>query len=178
MADDALFRSKDTEWGTPQYLFSWLDSYCGFHFDLDPCSTDENAKGKYHYTEKDDGLKRIWFGKVYLNPPYSHVKAWLDKMLIELCAWHIECAVVLVPARTDTSWWHKYAFLANEWWFLKGKLKFVGAESPAPFSSVLLIYRELNQDELPRPKSVDLSWICKIYENREGIECDPDIGWE
>lgn len=54
----ACLSSKTNEWETPQWLFDELNEE--FHFNLDPCSTDENAKCEKHYTEQDDGLQQIW----------------------------------------------------------------------------------------------------------------------
>lgn len=57
---DVMYSSKSNEWETPQDLFNKLDEE--FKFTLDPCSTDENAKCKKHYTIKEDGLSQSWGG--------------------------------------------------------------------------------------------------------------------
>ena len=77
-----------------------------------------------------------WNGKrVYCNPPYGPgIKDWLAKAI------EADLAVFLLPARTDTKWWHEYAMKAKEIRFIKGRLKFGGATTGAPFPSVLLIY--------------------------------------
>ena len=60
MINKGLFTSSSNEWATPDSLFKELDAE--FHFDLDPCSTDDNAKCKLHYTIDTDGLKQNWGG--------------------------------------------------------------------------------------------------------------------
>ena len=76
---NALYDSASCEWETPQELFRALDAE--FHFTLDPCSTDENAKCAKHYTKKQDGLAQDWTGEtVWCNPPYGRgVDAWVRK---------------------------------------------------------------------------------------------------
>lgn len=64
MITKGMLSSTTDEWATPQKLFDELDAVYGFT--LDPCSSDENAKCKKHYTKADDGLKRSWGGRSYL----------------------------------------------------------------------------------------------------------------
>ena len=56
----ACLSSKSVEWATPKEFFAQLDKE--FHFDLDPCSTHENAKCEKHYTIEEDGLSQDWGG--------------------------------------------------------------------------------------------------------------------
>lgn len=81
--NDVHFSSKTDEWATPQYLFDALNNE--FHFTLDPCSTDENAKCEKHYTRAEDGLAQDWTGeRVFCNPPYGReMPKWISK-----CAEH------------------------------------------------------------------------------------------
>lgn len=58
-----LHSTKD-DWTTPQALFKALDAE--FHFTLDPCSTDENALCKKHFTKAEDGLSQKWGGRSFL----------------------------------------------------------------------------------------------------------------
>ena len=75
----ALFSSISDNWETPQEFFNSLNDE--FHFTLDPCSTDENAKCKKHYTREQDGLAQDWTGEtVYCNPPYGRdMPKWIQK---------------------------------------------------------------------------------------------------
>ena len=133
------FSSQTVEWPTPQGLFDELNEEFGFT--LDPCATHENAKCKKYFTKEDDGLKQDW-GKetVFMNPPYGReIADWMKKAYES----SIKGATVvcLVPARTDTRWWHDYSMNASEIKFVKGRLKFGDAENSAPFPSAIVVFR-------------------------------------
>jgi len=136
---DLMFSSKNMNWETPQNLFDKLDSE--FHFTLDVCATKETAKCKNYYTPEIDGLKQDWQGIVYMNPPYGRklLKLWIKKAYEEsLKGITVIC---LIPARTDTLYFHNYCMKAKEIRFIKGRLKFVGAKDPAPFPSAIIVFR-------------------------------------
>lgn len=129
--------SNTDEWATPQDLFDRLDAT--FHFTLDPCATPENAKCVKFYTKEQDGLKQDWGGEViWCNPPYGReIGKWIQK-----CAEHRGLAVMLIPARTDTQWWHSYIDKNPDAhvYFLKGRLKFGNAKNCAPFPSAIIVF--------------------------------------
>lgn len=134
-----LFDSSSCEWETPQDLFDRLNDE--FHFTLDVCSTDENAKCRKHYTKEQDGLKQDWTGEtVWCNPPYGRgVGAWCQK-----CYEHFisgGTAVMLIPARTDTRWFHQWVYGKAELRFIEGRVKFGNAKFNAPFPSMIVIYK-------------------------------------
>ena len=130
------FSSKTPEWSTPQEVFDALNSE--FAFTLDPASTDENAKCKKHYTQEQDGLAQSWEGeRVFVNPPYGRViGAWVQKM----SEGGASVCVALLPARTDTRWFHDYILGKAELRFLRGRLKFGGSKSSAPFPSMICVW--------------------------------------
>ena len=134
---EALYTSGSDEWATPQDLFDALDAT--FHFTLDPCATPENAKCAKFYTKEQDGLKQDWGGAViWCNPPYGReIGKWIQK-----CAEHRGVAVMLIPARTDTRWWHSYIDKNPDAhvYFIKGRLKFGNGKNPAPFPSAIIVY--------------------------------------
>lgn len=140
MLNTGLMSSNTNEWSTPQKFFDELNNE--FHFTLDPCSTHENAKCKKHYTIEENGLEQSWGGEiVYCNPPYgSEIKKRVKK------AWHESTkpntiVVLLIPARTDTSYFHEYIYNRCEIRFISGRLKFNDGNSGAPFPSMLCIFR-------------------------------------
>ena len=135
-----MFSSEKDDWETPQDLFDKLDDE--FHFTLDAASSDLNAKCEKHYTVEDDGLSQSWAGNnVFLNPPYGrNMKDWMRKAYEESQAENTT-VVVLVPARTDTAWFHDYVYGKAELRFLRGRLKFGGCENSAPFPSLIVVYR-------------------------------------
>lgn len=138
MVDAVHFSSKTIYWSTPQWLFDALDKEFGFS--LDVCATPENAKCEQYFTEDDNALLKDWGDNVcWMNPPYGSAIA--DFM----CAAHRAAnngatVVCLVPARTDTAWWHKHA-MKHEIRFLRGRLKFGDSEDSAPFPSAVVVMR-------------------------------------
>lgn len=140
MNTDLIFSSKSMEWATPQDLFDKLDGEFGFT--LDPCSTDDNAKCKRHYTLAENGLKQDWGGQiVFCNPPYGRqIGAWVEKCYRESQKPNT-LVVMLLPARTDTKWFHQFIYHHSEIRFVRGRLKFGGSKNSAPFPSMIVIYR-------------------------------------
>lgn len=132
-----MFSSNDTEWETPQEFFNKLDAE--FHFTLDPCATPETAKCKKFYTKENDGLKQDWVGEaVFCNPPYgSAIKHWVRKCYEESKRAKV---VMLIPARTDTIYFHTYIYHKAEIRFIKGRLKFGDSKNSAPFPSMIVIF--------------------------------------
>jgi len=140
-----MLSSEDMTWETPQDFFDELNKE--FNFTLDPCATPETAKCKKFYTKEDDGLSKDWTGEiVFCNPPYgSEIKHWVKK-----CSEEKALVVMLIPARTDTRYFHDYIYHKSEIRFIKGRLKFVGKQKgsgPAPFPSMLVVFSSL--DTLP-----------------------------
>ena len=133
----ALLSSDSDEWDTPQWLYDALHKEFGFT--LDPCATDENSKCDNWYTMIENGLLRNWgTDSVFMNPPYSNIAAWIRKAYGS--AQEGATVVCLIPARTDTRWWHEYC-MKSEIRFLRGRLKFGEAENSAPFPSAVVIFR-------------------------------------
>lgn len=140
------FESKTPEWETPQDLFNELDRE--FHFTLDVASTHENTKCEKHYTAEEDGLSQEWSGVVWCNPPYGkQVKKWIKKAYEEF-AKHKNTIVMLLPARTDTLWFHNYILGKAEVRFIKGRLRFNNVSTDAPFPNMIVIYKEKQKEKI------------------------------
>ena len=135
--NDGRWHSRGSEWSTPQELFNSLNKE--FNFTLDPCASDWNAKCKKYFTKKQDGLNQDW-GKdvVFMNPPYGKdLKCWMEKAFLSKTT-----VVCLVPAATDTLWWHNYA-LKGKIRYLRGRPRFITKEGTwqQTFSpSVIIIF--------------------------------------
>lgn len=129
--------SSSDEWATPRELFAKLDAE--FHFTCDAASTDENALCARHFTIADDGLSQEWAGNVWCNPPYGRqVGRWAEKAATSNMG---GVNVLLVPARTDTAWWHDWIFgKATQIRFLRGRLRFGDGKGSAPFPSAVVVY--------------------------------------
>jgi phage N-6-adenine-methyltransferase len=131
------FSSATDMWEPPQSFFNGLLQE--FSFRLDVCANAGNAKCDRFFSVEQDGLIQNWDGVCWMNPPYGRViGAWMQKA--EESARRGATVVCLVPARTDTAWWHDYA-LKGEIRFLRGRLKFGGHKNSAPFPSALVIFR-------------------------------------
>lgn len=116
-----------------------------FNFTLDPCSTEENHLCDKYYTIKENGLIQDWSGeRVYCNPPYGkEISLWVKKCYEESRKKNT-LVVMLIPARTDTRYFHDYIYKkVKEIRFLKGRLKFIGEQKgsgSAPFPSMVVIF--------------------------------------
>ena len=142
--DKMIFSSATNEWATPQWLFDKYNEQ--YKFTLDPCATKENAKCAKFYTQNDDGLLQDWGGEiVFCNPPYGkEIRKWVEKAYRESLKPNT-IVVMLIPARTDTKYWHEWIFpYAYHIEFLKGRLRFGGANNNAPFPSAVVIFRRKN----------------------------------
>ena len=141
MNNDLMFSSATDEWYTPIEFFNQLDSE--FHFNLDPCATDQNHKCKHYFTREIDGLSKKWGGyNVFCNPPYGRTIGLWVKKAYEESKKPNTLVVMLLPARTDTKWFHDYIYGKAEIRFIKGRLKFGGCKNAAPFPSMVVIFKE------------------------------------
>jgi site-specific DNA-methyltransferase (adenine-specific) len=135
-----MFSSQSNEWSTPQDFYDKLNQE--FKFTLDPCATSNNHKCKKYYTSADNGLKQSWVDEtVFCNPPYGReLKKWVEKCYRE----HIENGItiaMLIPSRTDTSYFHDFIYNKSEIRFVRGRLKFGGSKNSAPFPSMVVIFK-------------------------------------
>lgn len=140
MNTEVLFSSKKEIWATPQDFFDKLNEE--FHFTLDPCALPENAKCSKYFTPEDDGLQQNWGGEiVFCNPPYGRKTCdWVKKAHHESKKPNTR-VIMLLPARTDTKWFHEFIYnISSEIRFIKGRLKFGNANQSAPFPSMVVIF--------------------------------------
>lgn len=129
-------------WATPEEFLRRLHAAVG-RIDLDPCSP-----GKLHsrvpaarrYTARENGLVQDWHGRVFMNPPYGRsIGRWVAKARSEVEVGHAEWVIGLVPARTDTRWWHDHVAGKAHAWLLRGRLAFGDGTTPAPFPSAVVL---------------------------------------
>ena len=137
-AEKCMYSSKTDLWETPQAFFNELDAE--FKFTLDACALPENAKCVDFYAPEQDGLIQPWRGNVWCNPPYGReIGKWVAKASeeSEKCA----TVVMLLPARTDTKWFHDYIYGKAKIRFIKGRLKFGKSKNSAPFPSMVCVFK-------------------------------------
>jgi site-specific DNA-methyltransferase (adenine-specific) len=142
MNKKTMFSSKTGSWETPKELFDALDRRYG-PFSLDPAATKETALCDIFLTEEDNGLDQAWPGRVFLNPPYGReIDKWIKKAHDEVETGAAKIVVCLLPARTDTRWWHAYVMHAFKVWLIKGRIKFSGHKASAPFPSAIAVFKK------------------------------------
>jgi site-specific DNA-methyltransferase (adenine-specific) len=127
--DAILFSKKSDHWSTPMDLYETLNKE--FNFNYDPCPLNADF----------DGLKTDWHGSIFVNPPYSNIKGFLQKAHDELQKGNAKTVVFLIPSRTDTKWFHEYVYNRADIRFIKGRLKFGNSKNSAPFPSMLVIFK-------------------------------------
>jgi len=142
----AIFTSDEEKWRTPQELFDLLDAE--FNFTLDVCAIASNAKCSRYFTPEQNALLQTWEGICWMNPPYGKdTSAWMRKAFDSAQAGAV--VVCLLPARTDTRWFHQWVIGRASIRFIYGRLTFGGcngsgkrgnADNVAPFPSMILVY--------------------------------------
>lgn len=148
--NQALLSSKKMDWRTPPDFFYDLD--CEFNFGLDAAANSKNAKCIKYYDQASDGLSQSWsgYGAVFCNPPYGReIGKWVKKAYEESkhCP---DPIVLLIPARTDTSYFHDFIYGKAQIRFVRGRLRFVDDRGEpgdaAPFPSMVVIYNAQADD--------------------------------
>lgn len=141
-----LLSSQNTCWCTPQKFFDDLNKE--FNFVLDPAATKKTAKCKHYFTPETDGLSQSWDygGSVFCNPPYGReIKKWVEKAYRESLIIKYPI-VLLIPARTDTLYFHNYIYGKAEIRFIQGRIYFTdeygNTSYPSPFPSMLVVYNK------------------------------------
>lgn len=135
---EAMFSSATDDWATPSDFFEALHKE--FRFQTDVCASESNAKCSNFFDRQANGLAQEWHGTCWMNPPYGReIGLWMKKAY-ESSRENGATVVCLVPARTDTRWWHEYATKA-EIYFVPGRLKFGNAKHGAPFPVAVVTFR-------------------------------------
>jgi site-specific DNA-methyltransferase (adenine-specific) len=130
MNNALMFSKKSDNWATPKDFYNKLNEEFNFNFDPCPLNSDFN------------GLTINWKGNVFINPPYSNIRAFLEKGIEEVNNGNSNVCVFLIPSRTDTKWFHDLIYNKAEIRFIKGRLKFGEGKNSAPFPSMIVIFRK------------------------------------
>ena len=148
MNTDIMFSSATDQWATPQDFFDKLNEE--FHFTLDVAADESNHKCEKYYDKMADSLAQPWTHThththtsqetVWCNPPYGReIGKWVEKAYNESLKG--ATVVMLLPARTDTKWFHDYIYGKAEIRFVRGRLKFGDSKNSAPFPSMVVVFR-------------------------------------
>ena len=143
MIAESLFSSKTDQWATPPELFDRIARRYG-PFELDVCALPGNAKCSQYFSPEQDGLKQTWSGRCWCNPPYGRkIGRWVKR------AWESSTngatVVCLLPARTDTKWWHEYVIPYARIEYLRGRVHFGDSANGAPFPSAVAVFESARQ---------------------------------
>lgn len=153
-ANKGMFTSTTDEWATPADFFAMLDAEFGFT--LDVCATERNAKCERFFSRDEDGLEQRWEGVCWMNPPYGRVIGdWVKKA--HDSAQQGATVVCLIPARTDTAYWHDYAMKADEIRLVRGRLHFDGDSDKghnAPFPCAVVVFRGQPTNVVPMVSAI------------------------
>lgn len=146
-----MSEAKGDSWGTPDYLYEWAKGLFG-PFDTDPATSPDNPLNtSLWYTGEPgkDGLKRPWFGRVFLNPPYSKPRPWLARAASEIENGNAELVFALLKYDTSTRWWNEVVAPSALWIHpIPQRVRYRGATQVANFPSVWVLWR----NEPVRPK--------------------------
>ena len=138
--------SGNNEWYTPAEYIEAARAVMG-SIDLDPASSDIAQKivqAKTYYTINDDGLRREWQGRVWLNPPYSSdlIPKFISKLVKSVEGGTVNEAIVLVNNATETTWFCRLIGVAAAVVFPRGRVKYYTPDGTAgaPLQGQAVIY--------------------------------------
>jgi len=113
--------------------------------ELDVSASSNNAKFERYYTEQENALIQDWSVDFFMNCPYSQIGTWLQKAYLEHVKHNVN-GLILMYAKTDTRYWHKYIEEKAEVHFIQGRIKFlldnIPTKNNSPFPSCWVIYRK------------------------------------
>jgi len=129
------FKHSRQDWETPSSIFNPLNKE--FNFDIDVCATSKNTKCSKFFSVEENGLEQAWKGVCWMNPPFGEQSKWVKKAYEE--SKNGNTIVCLLPARTNTHWWHNYC-MKGEIRFILGRPKFVGAKYGLPQPLAIVVF--------------------------------------
>ena len=150
------YTSEKGYWETPSWLFNILDSF--YQFDCDVAANKYNALCKHYFCLEDSCLDNVWHKKNFMNPPYgSEIKSFIIKAHEEYFLRN-NIIIALLPARTDTRWFHNYIYKKTEILFIKNRLQYQIAgkgDRDAPFPSMIVGWGAKKQDFIDLEKLIN-----------------------
>lgn len=168
----AAASSAHDGWTTPSDVLERLYKVNGGRFGLDPCSPTRRGpratvQARVRYIAEDDALTLPWTaGSVFMNPPYGRtLSSWVAKARAEAEAGRAGAVFGLIPARTDTRWWHNHVAAHADIWMLKGRLSFGKGGQPAPFASAIVIWGAREEHRLRMIQAFSDAWHVPAKED-------------
>ena len=167
-AGGAANSSAREDWNTPPDVVAALLRALGLTaFDLDPCSPLQGGSAVValnSFTEADDGLRQRWSGVVFCNPPYGREAspAWTARCRAAAESGEATLVVGLLPARTDTGWWHRSVAGSAHVLLLRGRLKFGDGRAAAPFPSALALWGATREQAAAVAAAFPRAWFLPL----------------
>jgi predicted RNA methylase len=156
-----LGTAKRQDWRTPEGVLYFVKAALG-GIDLDPCASLNKRFWFAHknLTEREDGLSQMWIGRVFVNPPYGKgIDRWFDKAWNSVEVTPQTEVIVLAPAAVSANYWQNAVKRAGLVCFLRGRVKFVGAESTAPMPVALHYFGHRAQDIARVLRTIGMCWL-------------------
>ena len=119
----------------------------------------------------DDGLSLPWKApSVFLNPPYGRaLVSWVARADQEAASGRAGVVFALVPARSDTGWWHNHIAGRADVWMLRGRLSFGKGGQPAPFASAIVVWRATEEHRSRMADAFPDAWHIPCNNDRAGV---------
>jgi site-specific DNA-methyltransferase (adenine-specific) len=147
---ETLFHSDRQDWTTPPEVFDPL--HREFCFDLDAAASADNSLAPSFISKEEDALRTEWGEgrRVWVNPPFGtkgngSLKQWVTRAYEQSRKGNL--VVILIPARTNTTWFHDICLTHGEVRFIKGRPKFGGAKHGLPWPLCLIVFNGLQTPE-------------------------------
>ena len=122
-------------WRSPSWILKMFETY------HDPCPIDYQIDAfSYDWCEHHD--------QVYVNPPYSNPKPWVEKAIKEISIYPDATIVMLLKHDSSTQWFRMLHEAGASFLMFQGRLEFVNPDgeglpgSPASFPSILVVLNE------------------------------------
>jgi len=155
---------RDSRFTPPDFMESIYSSFG--KIDLDPCAHPSSpviASKEYILANGDDGLRDVWFGEfVYVNPAFSDQLNWLRRAHEQWRLGNVATIACLVPARTDSAWFHETLRANADIYFLQGRLRFLdlrGSAQATPFSLMVVIFGATEEQKEKFAATVPGFWM-------------------
>ena len=136
----------EEEWYTPEVYIEASRKVLG-EIDLDPASSrvaNKVVRAAKYYTQGNDGLKKKWAGRVFLNPPYSRgtCDQFVDKLVTEVAAGNTTAAILLVNNATDTNWGQSALLACASVCFPGSRIRFLSpsGKGGSPVQGQMFVY--------------------------------------
>lgn len=137
-----MARAAKADWRTPVAVLDLVREVFRGRIDTDPCASpdpDDWFAEVNYAAPGQDGLEEAWAGRVFVNPPFGDLDRWAAACRRAHATRGCE-VILLLPARTDTAYWHEEIVTANAVCFWRGRMRFVGAPANAPFPTALVYW--------------------------------------